>query len=91
MNKEKHRREAMKFQGEDAAYLHAEMKNGNPEIMMSGHSIAILFCISRIVKEVAEMAGVSPSYILDTMKNLLEDEIREDKAGKTIYRGKMPL
>lgn len=91
MNKEKHRRAAREFQGEDAAYLHAEVRNGHPEIIMGGHSIAILYCISRIVKEVSEMAGVSPSYVLDTMKNLLEDEIEEDKTEKTIHRGNLPV
>jgi hypothetical protein len=91
MNKEKHRRRAMKFRGEDAAYIHAEVKNGHPEIIMTGHSVAILYCISRIVKEVAETAEVSPSYILDTMKNLLEDEIKEDAADKTISIGNFPF
>ncbi len=91
MNKEKHCKKAKEFQKEDGAYIHAEMKSGHSEIVMSGHSIAVMYCVSRIVKKAAEIGHVSPSDMLDAVRAFLEEETREEAAAKKNSRRNLPF
>lgn len=74
MNLKKRMKEAAKFQNEDEAYIHVEMKEKMPEIIVSGHSIAILYCIKTIVDQLSKRSGVSGSKFFDIIKKMYKED-----------------
>lgn len=74
MNLKKIIKEAAKFQNEDEAYIHVEMKEETPKIMVSGHCVAILYCIKMIINEISKRSNVNGSEIFDIIKKMYRED-----------------
>lgn len=72
MNYKKITKQSAKFVNEDEAYIHVEMKDKSPEIIVSGHSVAILYCISIIINKLAKVGSISPLQLIDALRTMCE-------------------
>lgn len=60
MDKERLKEEAKEFIGEGSSFVHCEMKNGkNPQIVIAGDFLGILWICTGIIRRVAELTGTT--------------------------------
>lgn len=68
MNRKKHEKEAQRFLGENDCYIHAEMKGGNMELIVSGQMLGIIHAVSKMVERLSELTGQSFDDTLQAVK-----------------------
>lgn len=81
MNKDEHMKRAEKFNKENCAYVHAEVRNGVTELGVAGDVKAIVYACYRTLQRCNEISGLPLSFMLETMEDMYNEEEAGNNAG----------
>ncbi len=84
LNKKRVMKEAQRFTGTGAAYIHIERMDGKtPEVCISGGPLDIITGMSFALGAIAQSFGVPHKKLLESIGHALEDAEQAEKAART--------
>ena len=68
---EEHKKKALEFSGKEAAYIHAEIKEGITQLVVSGDTIAIIYGCYRTLERTKQLTGIPFEDMIDILHDFL--------------------